>query len=663
MRHVRGAVVALYDLQDTLSLPFLGFIAGRLPPNWATLSAVPVRSVPMRRPNRAPKAQEWSDIMAAAGVPQMSCGRTSAPIPASPIREDVSGQELVRRAPMERMRVGLDEYLVYFPLTGQYVLFPRPDLDLVRGCKRFATLQAHAEAICRSNRFPAEDRSRIEDTLAGFARAGYLLDYQALIQRAITRARNQPDPPGISAIGCVVTRRATPPHRWNPPTVIIDCRPVPDEALAQDSGGALYAGPEEIRRFAGRLAAAGLDPEQVDFALSSPKELEVRSVAGRNALLLETAGQVLFCTGDDAVEPVFGTSGPDGRGLRSFGESNPSESQLFESRAAALACLLPAAAPLPDLHGGVLGAQLEWLLDRFTGEKGVALDHLCLHLARALNAGGGRILLSFNGVLSARGSVSVLASGSATPHRPSESGGACRCAASGTEVLYAVRQLTVCDSEYWPDTAFGADNRELLPPFPPISEGAGRVFARLTRECVKGAFFAHIPAAVVRSAPASGGVADGTVFPGNVRPSLADSLVALIGLHSLPGAPDPAGRMRSIGRHLAKLAALPRAGFEELLKLELWARTSAEIESLERTLNAGDDLPADFARDVKARIAALEDGMQSAAGQETLPDSTQRLVSRYGRLLEQWPAMVEAARSSEPGARIARKVRPARSTA
>ena len=118
---------------------------------------------------------------------------------------------------------------------------------------------------------------------------------------------------------------------------------------------------------------------------------------------------------------------------------------------------------------------------------------------------------------------------------------------------------------------------------------------------------------------------------------------------------DAPARTIALGRHLADLAAMPARDFRHRLRELTLEHESEKIDWLVEELERDTDSPDFWRRDVEAYLdhareaMAFEDfdipfdlkGARTSAENRVL---MQEMFARYGTLLQQWPAMVDAAR-------------------
>ncbi len=153
------------------------------------------------------------------------------------------------------------------------------------------------------------------------------------------------------------------------------------------------------------------------------------------------------------------------------------------------------------------------------------------------------------------------------------------------------------------------------------------------------------------------------------RTRAADLLAALFGHTLRAGACRSLEQgWRSLGEQLAAVAVLPAREFQALVR-QAWAESlSGNILALEQILEEQGGRPDYWATDARAWIQGAQEAVaaQGPLIPEDLPgeDSTdetaarwQQLALRFGKLLQQWPAIREAAGElAREGRRLARRL-------
>src|SRR5205085_2550473 len=139
-----------------------------------------------------------------------------------------------------------------------------------------------------------------------------------------------------------------------------------------------YAGAAQKQRLAAALAKhAGVNEEIVRFALFDSEGYESIG-ANRNALLLLSAGRLVFSADDDTECRLFTSA--DTRSLRIADEQDPTQFEFLPSREAAIA---RARGEQPDLlahYERLLGHKLGVLAAQADGRGQLELGALCEHV-------------------------------------------------------------------------------------------------------------------------------------------------------------------------------------------------------------------------------------------------------------------------------------------
>jgi hypothetical protein len=137
---------------------------------------------------------------------------------------------------------------------------------------------------------------------------------------------------------------------------------------------------------------------------------------------------------------------------------------------------------------------------------------------------------------------------------------------------------------------------------------------------------------------------------------MGELVVRLLLSAPLDDADDPMTRLRALGRHLVRLAALPIAAFFEVVEVETRRQKALYAEHLERLLVRYHHQPAAWADDVRRHLALLRQALGTPElyvplelrERHSLPQArvlAREIVGRYGHLLEAWPALVAATRA------------------
>ena len=422
------------------------------------------------------------------------------------------------------------------------------------------------------------------------------------------------------------------------------------ERIGRRRGRAIrYAGGDEKRSFAKRLASCGIDPEAVQFALQPPVRY---AGANRNAMLLHAAGRAFASFDDDTVCRLAAPPGAR-EGLR-IASGDPCE-------------LWPSAGSRPVQGDAV--ASLESVLGRTAGacvraHGGVRLGRLSPALLAGLRSGEARAAVTALGV---RGDLGL---GGGAPllllRLPAPSRGrlvlreaAYRRVMAGGAALRSAPGLTLADgaSHLFMTTACAFDHRALLPPFFPVCRGDDPLFAHELTAVAPETLIAHLPLAIEHRRPAADTRRAIATARDRVRRGARDLpiyLVLVLCVRAFEcGARGRSARTRALGRHLQAIGALSPSDFGAAVGAA-WAEVLVDVHRSFRALLEEADGPVWWRRDVERYAdylgaqgtwaAATDVGAEARRLGCSAEAATRRLVSAFGRLLAAWPDMVAAAR-------------------
>lgn len=401
------------------------------------------------------------------------------------------------------------------------------------------------------------------------------------------------------------------------------------------AGQLYYVDGQAKAQFARQLAAhSGLDPDDVSFALVNVERCPIATGTSRNLLLLHAAGEALLQLDDDVVCRF--APAPSARPEIALATRyDPTEFWFPECNDH------PEEAPftpcdLPMLHEQLLGRGVDELFEQ----------------------SGGRVRVTAAGVAGDAGmssSLYFLLLDGPSRERLLQSEVVYRAAIKRRQVLRAVTRPTIARSAVCQALNLGLDHRELLPPFMPVQRNQDGIFGALVRTCCEGAHFGFLPSVLCHEPPAVRTAPDGELVRGAVAIRSDQILQLLIRTLSPLGVGDTGRNLRAVGAGLAALGAAPGAEFANTVQLLVAEQTRGLAGQLDALLQKHGGQPAWWAADVQRVRSALHErlsdpdlgtpsDLQQAFGREHALPVFQRLVTRFGRLLQCWPDMVEAAR-------------------
>jgi hypothetical protein len=595
--------------------------------------------------------------------------------------------------PVDRFRVAEVDL---FPAGNNVVLvsvkygssrfLPALVVDLLVHCREFRTLDEHLGSYWRDRRMNAAVRDALRTELRKLAQTDFLISRDGMLGALKERDESGPSS-SIASVGFPtgdrgeVLRRGVASYIENglrfgrsSDFVVMDdsAQPQTREAhrrmlreLKRRYGvNILYAGLEEKLAFAGRLAEAGNLPEEaVRFACLGDKQRGVTTVgANRNALLLHTVGELVFSADDDTVCRIgVPPDQSDGMEYRSLG--GPKEYWFFPDREAALGAVEYAERDILALHEQWLGREPLIRLLGNDPDGRVSLDQAEPQFLRKLKRRSGKVALTLNGTVGDCGwdnpHFHLFQHGS-TYERLTRSEHAYRAARASRELIQAANHTTITErAEPMLAMCMGLDNRDLLPPFPPVGRGEDVAFGAILSGCFQKDFTAHLPWIVPhdplqrKSFPARRHVF--VVAPNAYLPACVKMFA--------PGlARTPAERLDKLGQFLEELGRLPKAPFEEFVRWRVRNSMSDFVSWLDERLQNSKERPPEFwAREAwqaieqarRSAVAPVDELYELDGGREAF----QLLMSRFGQVLSWWPQIVATAgRLRTEGTRLAQPV-------
>ncbi len=202
----------------------------------------------------------------------------------------------------------------------------------------------------------------------------------------------------------------------------------------------------------------------------------------------------------------------------------------------------------------------------------------------------------------------------------------------------------------------GLDARGLLPPFFPVERNGNGVFGAILRVAFAGAHQGYLSWTVAHEPP----IARTTTFQDHWRSlscSATGDLVCHLVLESRIEADlsTPDEDLRLLGATLERWASQDLEGFEEIVRLHALRARSLDLLLMEELLRVYGGQPFYWARDLqrtatlvrysaKSPSVAFPSDLVDAFGEAKGRPCFQRLVLRFGQLLQAWPAIAQAAR-------------------
>jgi hypothetical protein len=218
----------------------------------------------------------------------------------------------------------------------------------------------------------------------------------------------------------------------------------------------------------------------------------------------------------------------------------------------------------------------------------------------------------------------------------------------------SVDVATVSSTPLLMTTHVGFDVRATIPPFSPVLRNEDGVFGNLLRMCAAESYIAFLPWRV-EHAPADARTVDfDHALESITHVRFNDIICDLVRAYEpSPGVADPAKRLSAFGRYLAALGVMPPADFNSFVRYQIMVAVGRRIEGLTRAVDQNGGKPERWAEDCAIVMA---EGLRVLTEDELvvadIPGATagerhgrfQRLLLRYGRLLDAWPTLLDAAK-------------------
>jgi hypothetical protein len=578
-----------------------------------------------------------------------------------------------------------DDVLLNDPERAAPMVLPAFELDLLAQCTYFAPVEEHAAAAAQRTGLPADG---VAQRLYELVDRGLLVSKQEVLARARDAAAADPgSAPVLDRVAVVTTNRPASlatclrsyRERYGADIELVVFDDSADaevqkenrRVLAQAGAGGrtMYAGEAEKGRFVRELSArSGIEIEVVRAAVVDFDGHPLHCGSNRNAVLLDASGGAVLMVDDDTTARA--TWPPDkGDGLRVSSRYDPWSLRFFKSLEDALHAAEWQDEDLLAWHRRFLGrSPAACAFDaRLPGATGAPegnpaaldLDEADSGLVAAFSRGRGRVLVTSAGVAGDSGMASSL-------YFLWLDGAARQQLLENYELYRSTRAVhrsadvtTISNTAFFmtPHAAF--DVRDTIPPFPPVLRNADGAFGSILRTCAPESYVAFLPWSVEHSPPETRPPDFDQVlrFVGSVRAN--DILRDLVHAYEpSPGVNDAEVRLRALGQYLIALGTMPATDFDAFLRQQIAATVGRRIDRLTRVVERESGQPVAWAQDCVAVATAglralTEDELVVADISGTTADERhrrfQRLLYRFGRLIDAWPALLEAAKGQRVG--------------
>jgi hypothetical protein len=567
------------------------------------------------------------------------------------------------------------------PHGGEAVpLVPSFAVDFLASCRRFAPIEEHLRRYAAFHESDELEMQSLQAWVVPAIEAGLMISERQLIEQCRAGAGEELPPPPLTMIGFPtgnrpeLIRRALESFAENARShgrdiefVLADNShdPAPNREIARETqrrfgSRVTFFGASEKKALAAELVSAtGCDPEVLEFALFDPEECRFLCGANRNALLLHAAGRMCSSVDDDMVCRIAEPPGGAGAALRFYAHRDVFERWFYPDQQSALDAADFVERDYAAVHEELLGRSIA---DLISARKDVGFGKISDELLRRLSRGAGRVVMTFTGHVGDPGiptSYYHLGYRRESLRRLTANEKEYRTALRSRSVRAMVMHPCIDDASISPGLAMGLDARELLPPFIPVLHAEDYAYGATVWRCLPRGFLAHLPAALPHLPPGQKSI----VAPGDLGSlnrvaiwEFSHILRQIVLVHQ-PAASvkSPEACMIGLGRYLRELGEAVPADFDDHIRRIVVRHASEKIEYFEYLLRKEPDAPQFWRADVEeylehTRHAFADEGfevpydLRTRGSAEEARRLMQRLVRRFGGLLEAWPALFSAAK-------------------
>ena len=571
-----------------------------------------------------------------------------------------------------------DDVLLHDSDRNSPIALPAFELDLLAQCTHFAPVEEHAAAAAQRTGLPADG---VAQRLYELVDRGLLVSKRDVLARARDAAETDSRPALLlDRIAVVTSNRPTSlatclrsyRERYGAGIELVVFDDTSDPAVQKENrrvagqagtgGRLMYAGEAEKQRYVTELAArSGVEASVVRAALNEFDGCPLHCGSNRNAVLLDASGGAVLMVDDDTTSRAVRFA-DDGH-LRLSSRYDPWSLRFFASIDEALDAAEWEDVDLLSWHRRFLGrSPAACAFDSATSnvQRTVEDNHAALELdeadsalVAALSSGRGRVVVTSVGVAGDSGMAAPMYFLWLTGLQRErllenyESYRATRAVHRGAEIA------TISNTSFFmtPHAAF--DLRDTIPPFPPVLRNADGAFGSVLRTCAPESYVAFLPLSVEHSPPEPRSSDFDQILRsmGSVR---ANDIIRDIA-HAYdpsPGVSDSVVRLQAFARYLIALGTMPAADFDPLVRYHITAAVGRRIEQLTRVVDQ-ESGPPSWADDC---AAAAAEGLRALTEKELViadvPGATadercrrfQRALHRYGRVMEAWPVLLDAAK-------------------
>ena len=574
--------------------------------------------------------------------------------------------------------------LVYSPVTRAKQLLSASAVQMLQSCSSLEAIADHAQRLHRDGKFGTQQTvESITKQLEELASCGLLISKSTMLEKCLATVSKEKSNSRIESLSIPTRNRPAEldrslrsyveNSRENGREIQFCVSDQSDDLQLKDANLSVleqirkdfdvsisYGNDEEKRAFAKELASnSGVSPHVVDFALFNPMQIPCAIGANRNALLLQSVGELTAQVDDDTLCRLVPSASARNE-LTLSSQTDPTEFWFLDQPAADACHSESHSVDFFALHEQLLGKSVGDCIQHYiesSDSSAVDLTDVSATLFRRLETDNNRVIFTSIGV---KGD-----SGMSSPYFLMQLGGEAHMRLTQSEEIYrqslanrlvrrSVSNASISDGPFCMGLNLGLDNRHLLPPFIPVLRNEDGVFAVLS-QTIQAGFAGHLPWLLSHKASTPG------VFPLEElhqrfgRFGSGDILEMFINsVAPSPMRADAGENLIAVGEALQNWGHAPASDFDEMLRLLIGFKISDMGTALQLLLAQKADAPAFWKRDIEGCLKNLP---LLVADPEFIvpwdlrnlahPVGTRRLfqlfVVRLGELFQAWPAMYSAA--------------------
>ena len=587
--------------------------------------------------------------------------------------------------------VGNNAVLGYSELAQAGQILSGLSMKLLQSCRKFETFEVLKQK-CYQSLFPShkqvssEQLTQVEEALNDLLASGLLISQEDILSHTDLEL-TQDSPKVITTLGFVTKNRIASLSACIQSYIKLckkfgremsfvvydgsenlktqkDCKDLLEDLQKNYNIQIFYAGFEERKNFIHKMVEEGIPEYVANFALLGVKDCHPDTGVNRNAMILDTVGEMVFSVDDDTRSEVIVRDG----GAKKINIASgvfPHTLRIFPDQNTALKNVIFSHQDILSLHESVLGKTVEECVTNAL-VKDVQLENLNADLVRRLRNGTGSIRATCNGLVGdcGWGWARHLFAPLEKIHQDIESKKKYLVSIRSRSIAYCPDHITIGDASFCMSYSIGLDNRHILPPFMPIYRAQDSIFGILFWKCFKDDFFGQLPLSILHTPPEVRHFHRNDVW-NNVPPRRFNDIIQILisNYHFPYHIVEPSERLRDIGRYLSSLGEISLPEFEQHLHL-LWCQEMSKLISLcERRLKRQREKPVYWAQDVKKLIENLRQRMCHYSPPDELKfhykgpkarQLAQQFVTLFGDLLKFWPDIINISKKMrKDGQRLA----------